>query len=98
VVQLVLTQAGSRGCGVQLADTAGLLVVGQTTQRMAAPSARTYVGSGKVDEMAADCKRLDVDMVIFDDELSASQGRNIERILDAYCPGGVRVRLSPTPE
>jgi GTP-binding protein HflX len=83
---------------VQLADTAGLLVVGQTTQRMAAPSARTYVGSGKVDEMAADCKRLDVDMVIFDDELSASQGRNIERILDAYCPGGVRVRLSPTPE
>jgi len=38
-------------------------VVGHTTQRMQAPSARTYVGSGKVEEIAGECRRLDVDMV-----------------------------------
>ncbi len=69
-----------------LADTAGAVVVRRFTQKMAGPSAVTYVGSGKLQEIAQYIKdeeenEREVGMVIFDDELSAKQMRNIEKEL-----------------
>ncbi|XP_021739758.1 uncharacterized protein LOC110706162 isoform X1 [Chenopodium quinoa] len=54
----------------QLADTAGLQVVGFTYQKLAAPNPRTYIGSGKVSEIKSAIHAFDVETVIFDDELS----------------------------
>ncbi|KAK9713896.1 hypothetical protein RND81_06G057800 [Saponaria officinalis] len=63
----------------QLADTAGLQIVGSTHQKLAAPNPRTYIGSGKVAEIKSAIHALDVETVIFDDELSAGQLRNLEK-------------------
>ena len=70
-----------------LAETAGIRTVKRFTQRLAQPSARIYVGPGKLQEIADWCRDEEIDVVIFDDELSHSQTRNIEqampcRILD----------------
>ncbi|MBR0046796.1 MAG: GTPase HflX [Bacteroidaceae bacterium] len=69
-----------------LADTAGAKVVKRFTQRVNGPSSVTYIGSGKLEEIADFIKRKEdeedpVGMVIFDDELSAKQIRNIEKVL-----------------
>uniref|UniRef100_A0A7N1A3Z5 Uncharacterized protein n=1 Tax=Kalanchoe fedtschenkoi TaxID=63787 RepID=A0A7N1A3Z5_KALFE len=71
----------------QLADTAGLKVVGSTSQKLASPNPKTYIGSGKVAEIKTAIHALDVGTVIFDDELSAGQLRNLEKALG----GAVRV-------
>ncbi|KAF5740797.1 putative GTP-binding protein 6-like isoform X1 [Tripterygium wilfordii] len=71
----------------QLADTAGLMVVGSTYQRLATPNPRSYIGSGKVAEIKSAIHALDVETVIFDDELSAGQLRNLEKAFG----GDVRV-------
>ena len=69
-----------------LADTAGAVCVKRFTQKMDGPSSITYVGSGKLEEIRkyiedeAEADR-EVGMVIFDDELSAKQMRNIEKEL-----------------
>ncbi|MCL7044332.1 hypothetical protein MKW94_023811 [Papaver nudicaule] len=63
----------------QLADTAGLTVAGSTYQKLANPNPRTYIGSGKVAEIKTAINALDVETVIFDDELSAGQLRNLEK-------------------
>ena len=49
---------------------------------MAAPCATTFIGRGKADEFAAHCRRADVDTVIFDDELSPAQSRNLEKVFN----------------
>ena len=69
-----------------LADTAGAVVVRRYTQKVAGPSSVTYVGSGKLQEIKQyikDCEDAEepVGMVIFDDELTAKQIRNIEKEL-----------------
>ena len=64
----------------ELAETAGTLIVGEGLQKMAAPVAATYIGPGKAEEFATFCKANDVDTVIFDDELSPAQTRNLEKI------------------
>ena len=66
-----------------LADTAGAVTVKRFTQRVAAPSQVTYVGKGKLEEIKQYIKQeeeadREIGMVIFDDELSAKQIRNIE--------------------
>jgi len=66
----------------ELAVTAGADVVGDGTQKLDAPAAGTFIGSGKADEFAKHCKRCDVDTVIFDDELSPAQSRNLERLFE----------------
>ncbi|KAF7817600.1 GTPase HflX [Senna tora] len=71
----------------QLADTAGLMVVGSTYQKLASPNPRTYIGSGKVSEIKSAIHALGVETVIFDDELSAGQLRNLEKAFG----GDVRV-------
>ncbi|OEL24709.1 GTPase HflX [Dichanthelium oligosanthes] len=71
----------------QLADTAGLVVVGSTYQKLSTPNPRTYIGSGKVSEIRTAIQALDVETVIFDDELSPGQLRNLEKSFG----GSVRV-------
>ena len=70
-----------------LAETADIVTVRRFTQRLPQPSSRIYVGPGKLEEIATYCAENEIDVVIFDDELSPSQTRNIEkempcRILD----------------
>ena len=64
----------------ELAETAGTQIIGEGTQKMAVPVAATYIGPGKAAEFATFCKANDVDTVIFDDELSPAQTRNLEKI------------------
>ncbi len=64
----------------ELAETAGTQIVGEGVQKMAVPVAATYIGPGKAEEFAKLCKDSDVDTVIFDDELSPAQTRNLEKI------------------
>jgi GTP-binding protein HflX len=66
----------------ELATTAGGQVVGDGLQKMAAPCAATFIGKGKADEFALHCRRADVDTVIFDDELSPAQSRNLEKVFN----------------
>ncbi len=66
----------------ELANTAGAEVVGDGIQKMAAPCASTFIGKGKADEFAQHCRRADVDTVIFDDELSPAQSRNLEEVFN----------------
>ncbi len=64
-----------------LADTAGLDVVGQAVQHLRAINPATYIGSGKVDEIRRLQHELGFGIVVFDDELSAAQLRNLENRL-----------------
>ncbi len=66
----------------QLATTAGGEVVGDGVQRLETPVAGTYIGSGKAAEFSELCRARDVDTVIFDDELSPAQSRNLEQLFD----------------
>ncbi len=66
----------------ELAQTAGGEVVGDGSQRMESPAPATFIGKGKAEEFAAFCKRADVDTVIFDDDLSPAQTRNLEKIFN----------------
>ncbi|MCB0434317.1 MAG: GTPase HflX, partial [Mangrovimonas sp.] len=65
-----------------LAFTAGGEVVKRFTQKMERPDPRTFIGSGKMDDVQAFIKEHEVGTVIFDDELSPAQERNISKILD----------------
>jgi GTP-binding protein HflX len=62
-----------------LAETAGLIVVGQAWQRFDRPNSATYIGSGKVEEVKALVHELDVDVVLFDDELTPRHQRELEK-------------------
>ncbi len=61
-----------------LASTSGVLTLASFTQNLAKPDNRTYVGKGKLEEIITYLIAKDVDMLIFDDDLSPSQVRNIE--------------------
>jgi GTP-binding protein HflX len=70
-----------------LLETAGGIPVKRFVQALPTPDPRTYVGSGKLEEIAAFVKTEEIDLVVFDDELGGSQIRNIEqeigcRVLD----------------
>ncbi|SRR5258706_669637 len=64
-----------------LAETAGALTLKRFTQRLGHPDISTFLGKGKLNEIAEYIKTNKVDIAIFDDELSGSQIRNIEKIL-----------------
>ncbi len=66
-----------------LARTAGAEVVGSMIQRMRHPDVATYIGKGRALELSDTEKQMGFDLVIFDDELSPSQQRNLENLLDA---------------
>jgi len=62
----------------RLTDTAGAVIVGEVTQLLDRPSAATYLGAGKIDELRRRVEETQATLVIFDDELSPSQAKNIE--------------------
>lgn len=64
-----------------LTDTLGAKTIHRFTQKMEKPDIKTFVGSGKLEEIQAYIKHFEVDMVIFDDDLSPSQMRNLENEL-----------------
>lgn len=68
-----------------LAEAAGVDVAGEMVQNKERPNTATYIGKGKVDELAEMCSNMEADTVIFNDELSGMQLRNLEERL------GVRV-------
>ena len=63
-----------------LAETAGLEVVGMDTQRLDSPNPKTFIGTGKVDEVAALVGEVQADVIIFDEELSGRHLRELEKI------------------
>lgn len=65
----------------QLAKTAGAIVIGRAQQKRSKPDGATYIGSGKVEWLALECQAQDISIVIFDDELTGAQIRNLERAL-----------------
>jgi GTP-binding protein HflX len=65
-----------------LAETAGVTTVKRFTQKLDVPHPKTFIGKGKMQEVLEYVQEHEVDMVIFDDELSPSQLRNIERVLE----------------
>lgn len=64
-----------------LAETAGAKILNRYTQKMDHPDSRTFIGSGKLNEIKRYVKEHSVDIVIFDDELSPAQQRNLEKDL-----------------
>ncbi len=69
----------------ELAHTAGAVVIGKIIQKKERPEAATFVGAGKLAEIIAFCSANDIDLLIFDSELTPSQQRNLEKFT------GVRV-------
>ena len=66
----------------RLCATAELDVVGRDFQNMQHPNPSTFIGKGKVEELVLEVKRLGVGCVVFDDELTPGQGRNLQRALE----------------
>ena len=64
-----------------LAETAGLEVVGEVTQNLPTPNSRTYVGSGKLEEIKLLAEELDAKIILFDEELSPRHQRELEKEL-----------------
>jgi len=64
----------------ELAFSAGAEVVGTVTQKLDQPTAPFYIGKGKAESVAEQCQKEHVTSVIFDDELSPAQGRNLEKL------------------
>lgn len=65
-----------------LADTAGADCKKRFTQKLEKPNPKTFLGTGKIEEIAAYIKTNKIDIAVFDDELSPSQLKNVEKILD----------------
>ncbi|MBR2931669.1 MAG: GTPase HflX [Rikenellaceae bacterium] len=76
-----------------LAETAGIVTVRRFMQMLHSPNSRIYVGPGKLEEIAAFCEENAIDVVIFDDELSPSQTRNIEKALPCLTQDRTRLIL-----
>ncbi|UED77461.1 GTPase HflX [Brevibacillus sp. DP1.3A] len=66
----------------ELADTAGVEVLDVITQNRDRVDSAWYLGTGKIDEIAQRAEELDVDVIIFNDELSPSQTRNLDKVFD----------------
>ncbi|MBN8719559.1 MAG: GTPase HflX [Sediminibacterium magnilacihabitans] len=64
-----------------LSETAGAIAIKRFTQKMAHPDSRTFVGKGKLEEIREYATDREIDLVIFDDELTGSQITNIEKEL-----------------
>ncbi len=67
---------------IELAKTAGASVLGLVTQSRAKPDRSTWIGSGKLDDLAVEIRAMDADVVIFNGELSPVQNRNLVEALD----------------
>ena len=87
-VVLAAVDTGDYDCEVsldeleELAHTAGAEVIARVTQKRDKPDAATFMGSGRLEELKTFCADNEIDLIIFDDELTPSQQRNIERETD----------------
>lgn len=68
----------------ELCDTAGAEVVAMLTQKRPSYDSATCIGSGRLEEMAQLCEDMEIDQIIFDCELTATQIRNIEDVTDTH--------------
>ncbi len=68
----------------ELCDTAGAEVVAVLTQKRPSYDSATCIGSGRLEEMAELCENMEIDQIIFDCELTATQIRNIEEVTDTH--------------
>ncbi len=68
----------------ELAKTAGAEVVAQVVQNRPNYESGTFMGEGKLEEIKELCEQLEADLIISDDELTATQVRNIEKITDVH--------------
>ncbi len=66
----------------RLVDTAGADVLGQVEQRRHRPAPPTFLGKGKLDELKEMVEETEATLVVFDNDLSPAQGRNLEKVLD----------------
>jgi len=64
-----------------LADTAGAEIVGRAVQSRKAPDPKLFIGGGKAESVAAEATAAAADLVIFDDDLTGSQAKNLEEVL-----------------
>jgi len=85
-VELKSTQGGSTRETLdelsELVETAGGVVTGEGVQKLDTANPGTYIGKGKAEEFAAWCKENQVDTIVFDDELTPGQSRNLEKIFE----------------
>jgi len=65
----------------RLSDTAGVEVVGSMIQRLDSPHPKFYIGEGKAEELKMQVEAEGATLIIFDDELSPAQGRNLEKLV-----------------
>ena len=65
-----------------LAKTAGAIPIKKITQKLSVPNNKTFIGKGKIEQVKQLVKELEVELIIFDDDLSPVQLRNVERILE----------------
>jgi GTP-binding protein HflX len=77
---LAATEAGLDELAL-LVDTAGADVMGRVVQRRNTPDPATYLGRGKAEALLSVCLAVDADTVVFDDDLTPAQQRNLEKIL-----------------
>ncbi|MDQ2732995.1 MAG: GTPase HflX, partial [Armatimonadota bacterium] len=66
----------------ELCRTAGAEVVGRKTQKRHSPDPATYIGKGKIEELSADAKEQNIDLIVVDEELSPTQLRNLSQSLE----------------
>ncbi len=66
----------------RLVETAGAVIVGQVEQNRHRPDSRTFIGKGKMEELQELVEETEATLVVFDNELSPGQGRNLEKILE----------------
>lgn len=87
LVQVVIGRAGREVARdsleelERLADTAGAVVVGTLSQNRQAPTPRTFIGEGKLEEIQIACKQASANLVIFDNDLSPGQVNNLDMAL-----------------
>lgn len=66
----------------RLVETAGAEVVATLSQKISSPNPKTFIGSGKAEELALLARELEADLVVFDEELTPSQQNNLEKAVD----------------
>lgn len=76
-----------------LTDTAGSAPVGMAVLKRRTPHAATFVGPGQAEELAEDARRLDVDVVVFDNSLTPGQQRNLQQLFECDVVDRVAVIL-----
>ncbi len=76
-----------------LAETAGITTLKRITQNLQSPDSRTYLGKGKLEELKNFVKEKEVGNVIFDDDLTPSQLRNLEKELNPKSPDNPGVKI-----